>query len=82
MWALFYFLHLQSLAFHKKVQRLLVWPIIGSRKLQALLVFSNEAPHSKLVLQKIPKILNLVNVNWQDDATILGFTKGDVQEMT
>lgn len=44
--------------------------------------FSNEAPHSKLVLQKIPKILNLVNVNWQDDATILGFTKGDVQEMT
>jgi hypothetical protein len=44
--------------------------------------FANEAPHSKLVLQKIPNFLSLVNVNCQDDTYTSSFPKGDVQEIT
>jgi hypothetical protein len=40
--------------------------------------FTNEALHLELVLQKIPRISNWVNVSCQEDITILGFPKGDV----
>jgi hypothetical protein len=40
--------------------------------------FTNEALHLELVLQKIPRISNLVDVSCQDNITILGFPKGDV----
>jgi hypothetical protein len=39
-------------------------------------------PHLELLLQKIPKILNWVNVNCQDNTTTSSFPKGDAQEMT
>jgi hypothetical protein len=40
--------------------------------------FTNDALHLELVLQKIPRISNWVNVSCQEDITILGFPKGDV----
>jgi hypothetical protein len=40
--------------------------------------FTNEALHLKLVLQKIPKILSLVNVSYQDDVTPSSYVEGDV----